>query len=127
MFTNFCNARWDISTFCLFLKSTNFIFLQDDMAPTNTVSQASRKAIQSTSQGSTMVSTASGGVMTRIMAKAVAIIAIGQSVVMCQCSHVRFKILALKFLRVSTSCFSCFEAKICCGPQHTVNDTSRDV
>jgi len=42
------------------------------MASKNAVVQSSRKATRSTSQGSTAVSAASGGVMTRSMAKAAA-------------------------------------------------------
>ena len=51
------------------------------MALKNVVPQSSRKATRSTSQGSTAASAASGGVITRSMAKAAAITSIEQLVV----------------------------------------------
>ena len=51
------------------------------MSPKNAISQALRKTIQPTFQGSTIASAASVGSMTRSMAKAVATIAMGQLVV----------------------------------------------
>jgi len=51
------------------------------MEPKNTVPQPLRKVTQSTSQGSTAASAASGDVVTRSMAKAAAITAIEQLVV----------------------------------------------
>ena len=50
------------------------------MAPKTAISQPSRKAVRSTSQGSTTASVTSSGVMTRSMAKAATVIAIKQSV-----------------------------------------------
>jgi len=72
VFTNFCHAWWDISTSHLFLQTTTTNHFEEDMASKNAVVQCSRKAIRSTSQGSTAVSAAFGGVMTRRMAKAAA-------------------------------------------------------
>ena len=102
MFTNLWHASWDLSTPNLFLKSTNFIFLQDNMAPKNATSQASRKAIWSTSQGSTTDNTAFGRIMTRSMAKVVATITIGESVVTFPLQHIKFRFLTPKFLMEST-------------------------
>ena len=72
MFTNFWHARWDISISHLFFQTTTTNQFEEDMASKNVVVQSSGKAIRSTSQGSTAVSDASGGVMTRSMAKATA-------------------------------------------------------
>ena len=62
-------------------KVQNLHSLEDNMAPKNIISQSSKKTIQSTSQGSTTASTASGGVMTRSMIKITAATAIEQSIV----------------------------------------------
>ena len=63
-----------------FFKSQTLHFPEDDMAPKNAIPQLSRRAVRSTSQGSTTASITSSGVMTRSMAKATAVIAMKQSV-----------------------------------------------
>jgi len=81
VFINFWHARWDISSSHLFLQTTTTNHFEEDMASKNAVVQSSKKAIRSTSQGSTAVNAASGGVITRSMAKATARSATKQAVV----------------------------------------------
>ena len=63
-----------------FFKSQTLQFPENDMAPKNAIPQLSRRAVRSTSQGSTTAGITFSGVMTRSMAKAAAVIAMKQSI-----------------------------------------------
>ena len=80
MFTNLARSVGPSLPLISFSKPRTLHSFEDDMAPKNAIPQPSRKAVRSTSQGSTTASVTSGGVMTRSMAKAAAVIAIKQSV-----------------------------------------------